>query len=275
MDINIKSNLYKRFVVAILGISLFLFMIIFDKWTFFCFFLGLKILILLEFYNIVSLKNKILLIPSLTFSISSYIISFLFCSDLVRDYQILSFFILFPYIIIILALFQEKVKNSFLNLSYSIMGIIYITIPFCLVNLISFSNYNYDYTSIIFLFLIIWANDSGAFFIGKLFGKNKLFKRISPNKTWEGAIGGILFSLILSFLLKQFPIFQIKMWYLTSFVISITSVLGDLVASSLKRNFNIKDSGNFLPGHGGLLDRFDSFLISIPFFVILQYLIIF
>ncbi len=271
MEINIKSNLFKRLVVALIGGIFFLAMLIINKWSYFCLFLGLKILILFEFYEITSLiKSKSLFILNLFSSIYLYIISFLFFSNIFPNYYLLLSFILIPYLILILGIFQNSISNSFQSISYCISSLIYISIPFSLLHKISFYQYKYEFGSVLSIFLITWANDSGAFFIGKLYGKNKLYKMISPKKTWEGAFGGFLFSLIFGYLLSLYSIFKMDIWYIYAPLICITGILGDLIASLLKRNFEIKDSGNFLPGHGGFLDRFDSIIISIPFFVFLK-----
>ena len=114
--------------------------------------------------------------------------------------------------------------------------------------------------------------DSGAFFIGKLIGKHYLFKRISPKKTWEGSIGGFLAAGLAGFL--NFILFEgllLSQWLLLALIINLTGSFGDLTKSMLKRSAGVKDSGNILPGHGGILDRFDSLMGSAPF--VLVYLI--
>ncbi len=115
-------------------------------------------------------------------------------------------------------------------------------------------------------FIIVWLNDAGAYFIGRAFGKTKLFPSISPSKTWEGLLGGgivgILISIPLYFL---FDSLGIKSWIILSIIIWITGAYGDLVESSWKRQCGLKDSGTLLKGHGGFLDRLDSFIYAIPF----------
>lgn len=114
-------------------------------------------------------------------------------------------------------------------------------------------------------FLIIWSNDSFAYFAGRLFGKHKLFERISPNKTWEGFFGGMLAGLLCAYILSCYIDFLSRIdWIIIAFIISIFGTLGDLAESKLKRSLQIKDSGNILPGHGGFLDRFDATLLAAP-----------
>src|SRR5690606_3819133 len=113
--------------------------------------------------------------------------------------------------------------------------------------------------------LILWGNDTGAYLVGKFLGKRRLFERISPKKTWEGLIGGILFALITSLILASvFAVLSSWQWVGMAVLISIFGTFGDLVESMLKRSQQVKDSGTLLPGHGGLLDRFDGLLLAAP-----------
>ena len=114
------------------------------------------------------------------------------------------------------------------------------------------------------LFVLIWSSDSFAYFTGRMFGKHKMAPKISPKKTWEGFAGGVVFTLILGYFVEQnFPELRGN-WMIIGFLVSIFAPLGDLVESQLKRTFAVKDSGNIIPGHGGVLDRLDSFIICVP-----------
>ena len=121
---------------------------------------------------------------------------------------------------------------------------------------------------LLFLFIMVWANDVGSYFFGKLIGRIKLAPTISPNKTWEGAIGGFIFTLIASLILALFFPLPLLTSIIFSSIVSISSVLGDLSISMLKRNRGLKDTGVFLPSHGGILDRLDSTLAASIFFFI-------
>ena len=115
-------------------------------------------------------------------------------------------------------------------------------------------------------FLLLWSNDTAAYLVGGRFGKHPLFRRISPGKTWEGSIGGAAAAVAMGYVLSvYFTIFTTVEWEALSLIIVITGTYGDLVKSMLKRSLGIKDSGTLLPGHGGMLDRFDSLLGSAPF----------
>lgn len=128
---------------------------------------------------------------------------------------------------------------------------------------------SYDYfggfsLEVLMLFILIWSSDSFAYFTGRLFGKHKMAPKISPKKTWEGFAGGVVLTLILGFFIEQYYPELRGNWMLVGFLVSIFAPLGDLVESQLKRSFGVKDSGNIIPGHGGILDRLDSFIICAP-----------
>ena len=172
-------------------------------------------------------------------------------------------------------LFSGK-SNSFDNIAYSILGILYIAVPFSLVNyLITFpmNALKELHSPLILLgiFIIIWTNDSFAYVTGSLFGKHKLYPSISPKKSWEGTIGGGFFAIAISVLLSyQFKILYTYEWIILAVLTVIFGNIGDLIESQLKRMVKVKDSGNWLPGHGGALDRFDSIIFATPF--VLTYL---
>ncbi|EJF08600.1 CDP-archaeol synthase [Pontibacter sp. BAB1700] len=116
--------------------------------------------------------------------------------------------------------------------------------------------------------LLIWSSDTGAYIAGKNFGRNKLFERISPGKTWEGWAGGAILTVLVGWLLSMFfHDLELYQWIGVAIIVSVFGVLGDLVESLLKRSLGVKDSGTLLPGHGGILDRFDSLILAVPFIV--------
>ena len=185
-------------------------------------------------------------------------------------------FILFLEIIIyfISLLFQTR-KNTLLLAGGTLFSVIYIFIPLSLVLPIGcFENEIYNYKILFGLLILIWSSDSWAFVCGKLFGRHKLFERISPNKTWEGFIGSIILTTTTGYVLSKngFGLSQTE-WMILGTLTAISATLGDLFQSMLKRESNIKDSGNILPGHGGILDRFDSILLCFPVFYLYLYYI--
>jgi len=151
-------------------------------------------------------------------------------------------------------------KEPFANIAFMILGLFYIGIPFALVNFIAFDGDDFR------LLVLTWVNDTGAYLTGSLIGKTPLFPRISPKKTWEGSTGGLITTLLigwtLSFIFDDIPVTQ---WLGLAVIVGIFGGLGDLVESMLKRSVGVKDSGDLLPGHGGLLDRFDAFIFVVPF----------
>lgn len=173
--------------------------------------------------------------------------------------------------ILILLIYTVLVKNrmTFDHVSFLVMGVLYVGIGFYY--LIETRLFGIEY--ILFAFTVIWMTDTGAYFIGKQFGKRKLWPEISPNKTIAGFIGGIGSAILFACIFQAiYPIASsyTVLVFVTIFA-SIIGQLGDLVESAMKRHYNIKDSGNILPGHGGILDRFDSLLFVIPLLHFLQF----
>lgn len=125
---------------------------------------------------------------------------------------------------------------------------------------------NYSFQIILGFFILLWVNDTGAYLAGRFFGKHKLFERISPNKTWEGSIGGTLVTVAGAYILSIFfTNLNLTNWVVLSILVAVFGGLGDLAESMLKRSLGVKDSGKLLPGHGGVLDRIDGLLLSVPF----------
>lgn len=173
-------------------------------------------------------------------------------------------FVPFIAFIFIAALYQKR-SSPFHDIAYSLLGITYACVPFLFFVGLGFVKGNYNpYIPLGFL-IMLWANDTGAYLSGRSFGKHKLFERISPNKTWEGFIGGVVLAVVIALNLEQyFGTLAMWQWASMAVIIGVFGTLGDLVESMLKRSLGVKDSGNILPGHGGLLDRFDGLLIAAP-----------
>lgn len=169
-----------------------------------------------------------------------------------------------------LAIFVQELYREtdkpFQNIAYTFVGIVFTILPFTFFHALGFvTNTGFSAHIPMGFLLMLWANDTGAYLVGRQFGRTKLFERHSPKKTWEGFIGGIFISAGVGFILSMyFKELTWKQWVTTAIVISIVGTLGDLVESMFKRSINIKDSGGILPGHGGLLDRFDGLLLSAP-----------
>jgi phosphatidate cytidylyltransferase len=156
----------------------------------------------------------------------------------------------------------------------------YIALPFSLINVLAFNATNEGMVTFntllpLSIFIFLWVNDSGAYCVGSLLGRHKLFPRISPGKSWEGSVGGAVFVLAaayaISYFLDQEQMLTMPAWLGLGLVVVVFGTWGDLVESLFKRTLGIKDSGSILPGHGGMLDRFDSSLLAIPAAVVYLY----
>ena len=192
--------------------------------------------------------------------------------------------IFIPYLAILIYLFISelylKKKNPINNWAYAMFSQLYVALPFALLNVLAFqtngttSDSQYLFILPLSIFIFNWVNDTGAYCTGMLLGKHPLFKRISPKKSWEGSIGGCVFSIAAAFALAHFfPIMSTAKWVGMGIIVVIFGTWGDLTESLMKRQLGIKDSGNILPGHGGMLDRFDSAIMAIPAAVVYLYLI--
>ena len=187
------------------------------------------------------------------------------------DLQLTTFFFLIPlvYLVFVYELYRKR-KLPIQNIAFTILGIIYIAVPITLLHELAYFGPEgfgpeYNYELILGYFFVLWANDTGAYLVGRSFGKNKLFPSISPKKTWEGSIGGAILGLVISAVnYYVFGDFEWYVWMGMGAIIVLFGSWGDLVESMFKRSLNIKDSGKLLPGHGGVLDRFDGIFISAP-----------
>lgn len=170
------------------------------------------------------------------------------------------------FLLFIKELFDAKSLNPFVRVALNITGLLYLVVPLAMINTIANENNTFEPNRIMGMLLLIWANDTGAYVLGSKIGKTPFFKRISPKKTWEGTISGMITTLILAAILGfVFNELSVIQWYGVAVCVIIFSTLGDLVESMLKRNLGIKDSGTILPGHGGILDRFDALLLVVPY----------
>lgn len=192
-----------------------------------------------------------------------------------------------PYLVSILYLMVAelylKAENPINNWAYTMLSQLYIALPFSLLNVLAFrsSGYQiqYSYLAPLAVFVFLWINDTGAYLCGSLLGRHKLFPRISPGKSWEGSIGGGLLVMVVAVVIWHvttlYGVNDLNLnaveWAGLGLTIVIFGTWGDLIESLMKRTLGIKDSGNILPGHGGILDRFDSSLMAIPAAVVYLY----
>lgn len=198
------------------------------------------------------------------------------------------FVIFVPYILCVVYLLVAELylknENPIHSWAYTMLGQMYITLPLSLINILAFGSGDSEAMAEpnmllpLSIFILLWTNDTGAYCTGSLFGKHKLFPRISPRKSWEGSIGGGVLSLIVAGLIGywannngEVQSLNIPVWIGLGLVVVVFGTWGDLVESLFKRTIGVKDSGKILPGHGGMLDRFDSSLLAIPAAVVYIY----
>lgn len=201
-----------------------------------------------------------------------------FCMD-VSDFTLFVPYLALVIYLMVSELYLKK-ENPVHNWAYTMLSQMYVALPFALLNVLAF-HYNspgeaIEYNPILPLsvFVFTWLNDTGAYCVGVLFGRHRLFERISPKKSWEGSIGGGIVAIASAFAFAHFfPIMSTMQWMGLAAVVVVFGTWGDLTESLFKRHLGIKDSGNMLPGHGGMLDRFDSILIAVPAAVIYLLLI--
>ncbi|NBA86206.1 phosphatidate cytidylyltransferase [Emticicia sp. CRIBPO] len=262
------SNLTQRIIAALVAVPLIIFCILFDAYTFWALFLLISALTQYEFYKLLGLNGNLplssygtfcgIFINALTFLIETDKVPFVFYY-LIIPLLTATFFI---------KLYKKKDNKPFENLGYTFLGVIYVAIPFALLNEIVIEKGIYRPYLVIGILVILWVNDSGAYFAGRFLGRRKLFERISPKKTWEGFFGGAIFALAAAFIFSRYhDFYDLYLWISIAVIIVVTGTLGDLVESLFKRSIAIKDSGSLIPGHGGFLDRFDGLLLSMPFIV--------
>ena len=205
-----------------------------------------------------------------------------FCSGIVPTAAVF-----IPYLLTVVYLFiselYAKTENAINDWAYTMLGQMYIALPFSTINVLAFNatadgNIAFNNMVPLCVFVFLWANDTGAYCAGSLLGKHKLFPRISPGKSWEGSIGGAIIVLAVAFGIGQYENgldsqtgLTVLQWMGLGLVVVMFGTWGDLVESLFKRTLGIKASGNILPGHGGMLDRFDSSLMAMPAAVVYLY----
>jgi phosphatidate cytidylyltransferase len=272
--LNHYSNLTQRLITAFTGAAVIVACIVYGPWTYFLLFLFICFMTLREFYLLAGLDGMLV---QKTFGTICGVV--LFSLSFLIEFDKISYryyFLIFPMVsaVYMIKLYKKFERKPFTNIAYTFLGVFYVAVPFTLLNIATFENHMYDYQIIFGCLFILWASDSGAYIAGTLFGKRKLFERISPKKSWEGFIGGAVLALLFAYGLPYFftaightPTIRSWQWMVIGGIIIVGGTYGDLIESLLKRSIEIKDSGNTLPGHGGFLDRFDGLLISAPFIV--------
>ncbi len=261
-------DLLLRIVVGLIVFGIFLSAIFFGGEIGFLSMFGFALVMgLYEFYNLIDkggFKPQRLTgyVLGLSLFIGNGLLTFFDQSEKFLFLSLLCLFLILP-----IELYRKR-EHPFTNIAHGFLGIIYVAVPVTLLVNIIHPNDDIGYNPLFFVgwLMLILSSDSGAYLAGTAFGKHKLFERISPKKSWEGAIGGLLLSICFAIGFSYFLDFlNIWEWIGLSVVSVVAGINGDLVESLLKRNVGAKDSGNLLPGHGGVLDRLDSIILAAPF----------
>lgn len=267
------NNLLKRTLFGILYVVVMVAGITLGLHTFALLFTIVTALLLMEFYGLLNAGCN--LSVNTTISTLAGVLLFLgVCLSSARSGQEVPF--LMPYILTLIYLLASELYRtegrSFLNWLAAMGGHIYIALPFALLSII---NYRLSYGSeavpkslALAVFIFLWVNDTGAYCVGSLLSRRipyRLFPSISPKKSWIGSVGGAIVTLIAATIFHHLSGgFSLLVWSGLALVCIVFGTLGDLVESQIKREIGVKDSGRLLPGHGGMLDRFDSALLAIP-----------
>lgn len=283
-------SLVIRTITGLLVVTAIVAGILWNPFIFLAIFSILIFGVLYEFYTLINISNEVKIsrpIHSLA-GVMLFVCAFCENSHMTSNYVFLLY--LAYMMLMFISRLYTKENNPMRSLAYILMGQVYIACPLALLNMLAFhtlkhpqGNMYSDYSPIFILslFLFIWINDTGAYLTGITCGKHKLFPSVSPKKTWEGFIGGLVFCILLGVGLKYDTFWNLigldihdgirlshLEWVLMGMVVSVFSTFGDLIESFVKRGVGVKDSGNILPGHGGLWDRFDSLILATPAMVL-------
>ena len=266
------SNFWQRAITGAVYVTVLIGMTYFHPISLGILFLTMTIIGCNEFYNIAikgeNLPQKMM---GIIIAASAFSLSFLYVFyELPAKY--LSLLIPLVCIIFIGELYRKK-SNPFRQIAFTLLGMVWIGLPMSLIPFLVYVKDGFHPEILVGCFYLVWANDTGAYLSGRKLGKTKLFERISPKKTWEGAAGGAILALAISYPIAQYyTIITFTDWVIIAAITVLTGNYGDLVESLYKRSKNIKDSGTLLPGHGGILDRIDSLLMVIPFVFVYLFL---
>jgi len=268
------KNLFQRTISGIVYLVVIIGSLFLGKYAFGGLFLVISLLALTEYFKISGYHETAgITITGLIAGAAVFILLFL-CASGTIDIRYSSGLFLLPIVFLITALYLKNDAARWLSGLF--VTFLYISLPVALTNFIVFPAINgsfYTHRILLGLFTLVWVNDTGAYVTGMLFGRHRLFQRISPKKSWEGFAGGTVFTLAAALFMAQLMgMLEQTDWLVLSVIVCVFGVYGDLAESLIKRNALVKDSGTLLPGHGGILDRFDSILFVVP--VSLIYLMI-
>lgn len=275
------NNFIVRTLTGVAFVAVLVASIVYSPFSFGALFAVVSALSTMEFCNIVNKQAGVQtnVFISILASLMLFFAIFAYSCGYANAVLLMPSSVFLPYLLTIIYLLVSQLysgrENALASWAFTMMGQLYVALPFALLNCIAFVPYPQSSmgTAYIFMyplsvFLFLWSSDSGAYCVGSLLGKKipyRLFPSISPNKSWIGSIGGTLLAVGVGAIISRFePSLTLLQWMGFGLVVAIFGTWGDLVESQIKRQLGIKDSGNVLPGHGGMLDRFDSSLLAIP-----------
>ncbi|MGB2128040.1 MAG: phosphatidate cytidylyltransferase [Flavicella sp.] len=259
------NNMIKRALFGTVYVLVLITCITYNETSFFLLFFVLMLISIFEFSKMIQSTGFLIYGIGSLLMLSKFDVLSNLTSNYLQSGAILLFCFLF-----VKELF-DKENNAIHRISQAAILLVYTVVPYIFIVKIPYTNLNntYEYIVILMTFILIWANDSFAYLIGKSIGKHKLFERISPNKTIEGFVGGVLATMTISYIIgNYFQILTPIQWSIVGAIVSIFGVLGDLIASQFKRITKVKDTGKIIPGHGGIIDRLDSAIFASPFIYI-------
>ena len=267
----LKKNLLQRTVSAILGGGLLLGAVLYGPFTFFAAFLLIMGLAQWELYNLLEIQGafKPFRLGGLLMSGLLFTLCFAWQKESVEAEVFLwllpLFFVLFAQKLLSV---KQLSQRPFIDIALTLLGTVYVGGSFSMANWLVFKERggSYDYRLLIGLMLMMWVFDSGAYFVGKLIGRHKIMPKVSPKKSWEGFLGGLLAAVGVSLWLSRYDNgLERWEWIIVAVLVTVVGTVGDLSESLLKRTSGMKDSGKLIPGHGGFLDRFDALLFVMAF----------
>lgn len=253
------------YLVVIIG-SLFL-----GQFAFAALFLLISLLALYEFYGMAAVSGgSPFTLQGLIAGALVYVVSFLATSGII-PWDLLGLILITPVLLLLTALYSKK-DDIIRNIAVTFLGLVYIILPMSVMNHLAFpdaTSHVYTHRIVLGILILVWINDTGAYLTGMTLGRHRLFSRVSPKKSWEGAIGGgVLTAIVSMWMVPLMGILTRTDWIALAVIISVFGVYGDLTESLFKRSLDMKDSGSIIPGHGGILDRMDSVLFVMPVAVV-------
>ncbi|MBK9013658.1 MAG: phosphatidate cytidylyltransferase [Saprospiraceae bacterium] len=267
------KGLTRRAITAVIFVIIMMTGLFLGRMSFFLLFAIITTLCLWEYLNMVLHHNTrrdwIRIFLGVAFGLTPFMLAAIMHFALADNDQfvIITSVLFFP--LIFLAFIYELfagAEKPFQNVAYIVLGMVYIGAPFSLLNFIAFNGKGFNVWPIFGLLLLTWMNDTGAYLVGSWLGKTPLLPRISPKKTWEGTLGGVAVTFGVAYLFCAISgELRLVDWMVLALIVSVFGSIGDLIESMLKRSIAAKDSGTLLPGHGGVLDRFDAFIFLLPF----------